>query len=219
MKTKAVLLKLAIIALQLASLAILFVVQVRLVIWAEQTYSLEKSNFPWTAAMLLTLIPLTLIAAIFYRTLKRLRTGSKAQVFILGAILFLVGVIGARGVMQLNNFLKAGNHSTAIASLQKIHKAQSDFKAKNNKYALLQELVDAKLIRPNYLTEEGTRGYKYSDTDISAETFCIHADRIKNGMGNKDFHVTESGEIRFIEAQVKGTVPRGQGKSFYSSEE
>ena len=211
---KAVLLKLAIDALQLASLAILFLIHVRFVMWAEETYSLENSDFAWAAAMLFTLISLALLSAVFYRTLKRLWAASKAQVIALGAVLFLIGIVGTLGVMQLNRFLKAGHHSTAIASLQQIQKAQNEFKAKYKKYATLQELVEVELIRPSYLTEEGTQGYKYSDTDISADTFCIHADRIKNGMGNKDFHVTESGDIRFIETRINGTVPRGQGRAY-----
>lgn len=74
--------------LKLLPLAILLFVYLRLVHWTEQTYSLEKLDFPWLAAMMLTLIPLTLIAALFYSGLKSLWAASKAQVMAIGIVLF-----------------------------------------------------------------------------------------------------------------------------------
>lgn len=205
--------------LKLVPLAIVLIAYLYFVGRTEQDYAFENADYPWVATMLLTVIPLMLIAAIFYRTLKGLWIASKAQVIALGIVLFFIGMAGTRVVMQLNNPIRIGHHPTVIASLQEIYRAQNQFKTTYKKYATLQELVEVELLRPNYLSEDGVRGYKYSGSDISADTFCIHADRVKSGMGNRDFNITESGEVRFIETRVKGTVPRGQGeKAFVYSE-
>lgn len=121
--------------------------------------------------------------------------------------------------MQLNHFFKAGYESVAISSLKKLYVAQHKFKAINKKYATLRELAEAQLIPQSFLHEEGTRGYNYSVSDISALTFCLHADRIKNGMGNRDFLLTESGELCYIVTRIKGTVLKGTGEKLYSIEE
>jgi hypothetical protein len=219
MKTKAVLLKLEafieFLFLKLAPLVIIFFAHLHLVNWTEGIFNWEDADYPWIAAMLLTLIPLMLIAGIFHRTVSNSWKLSKWSVIFPAIILLFIGTCGSRALMQLNNYLKAGHHTAAIYSLQEIHKAQMAFKARKNTYATLQELAEAGLIDSGLLDEKGVSGYRFFNSDINSDTFCIHANRVKNGMGNKDFHITESGEIRFIKARIKGTVPRGQGTSLF----
>ncbi len=206
-------------ALKLIPLILLFLCYINFVSWVEETFFFERTVYPWVVAMILTGLPASLIVALFYRSLKRSWQSSKPQVVFFFIVLFLLGTIGSRVLMQLNGYLRFEHDSGAIASLQEIYQAQYDFKTTHKKYATLQELVEAQLIQPSLLGKEGTRGYKYSDSDISATTFCLHADRIKNGTGNRDFLITESGEIRFIETRIKGTVTRGGGKRLYSDTE
>ncbi len=218
MKTKAVVLKLVILALQLASLVIIFLVHFRLVFWVDQTYSLENSDFALVAAMGLTLTPLALLAVVFYRWLKRRWTSSKPDVIALSFVLLFFGTMWTWGLFTLNKLLKHGHHASVIQSLQVIHKAQADFKTRHNRYATLRELIDTELLHPNLLKEEKIPGYRFSESDISTDTYCIHADRTMNGSGYRDFNLTESGDIRFIETRLKGTVPRGVGENLYSVE-
>lgn len=196
---------------KLVPLIALLPTQIYFVSWAEERWFLEKTDFAWLAALLFTLPALMMIAAIFATSLKRKWQTSPQQVVAIGIVLLFFGTIGSRGVMQLHRLLSYGRQIEAIEALGKIHRAQNDFKAQKNKYATLQELVDAQLLHSRYLQSEGTKGYQYSASDISATTYCIHADRLQNGSGNRDYHITETGDIRFIESRIKGTVSRGQG--------
>lgn len=203
---------------KLIPLIILTLGHIRFVGWMEQVYFFEKSVSPWGAAVILTLIPLGLIAGLSFRSLKQMWPNSRANVVGWGIVLLLVGTFGSRTIMQLTGYIRFEHDSRALASLEDIYKAQNEFKSKHQNYATLQELVEARLIRPSLLSAEGTRGYKYSASDLTATTFSIHADRLKHGMGNRDFLITESGELRYIETRLKGTVPRGLGEKLYSIE-
>jgi len=205
------------LVLKFIPLILLFWGHIHFVNWAEETYFFEKTNYPWLAAMILTALPTSFIVALFYRSLRQSWQSSKLQVMFFFIVLFFLGTIGSRVLMQLTGYLRFERDSGAIASLQEIYQAQNRFKAAHKKYATLQELAEAQLIQPRFLGEKGTQGYKYSDSNVSITTFCIHADRIKNGMGNKDFLITESGELHFIETRTKGTVLRGQGEKFYGN--
>ena len=216
MKTNAIVLKIVIPALQLASLIIIFIVHFRLVVWAEQTYALENSDFALVAAIGLTLVPLALLATVFYRWLKRRWASTKLDVFVLSLVLLFFGTVWTWGIFTLNKFLKHGHHTSVIQSLEKIHKAQNDFRTIHNRYATLRELIDTDLLHPNLLKEEQIPGYRFSESDFSASTYCIHVDRTINGSGYRDFNMTESGEIRFIETRAKGTVRRGQGELLHN---
>lgn len=197
---------------KLVPLIALLPTQIYFIIWVEERWAVGRSFFfAWPVALLYTLPPLLVIAAIFASSLKRKWQASHLEVIAIGTVLLFFGTIGSYTVMTLHKMLNRGRETAAINTLVEIHRAQNEFKAQKNKYATLQELVEEKLLPLNYLNEKGKQGYQYSASDISATTYCIHADRLQNGSGNRDYHITETGDIRFIESRIKGTVPRGQG--------
>ncbi|HEX4947198.1 MAG TPA: hypothetical protein VFZ34_11065 [Blastocatellia bacterium] len=187
MKINAVVLKYAVLALQIASLAALFFVHGGIVLWVEDAYPVENSDFVGIAIIGLTLIPMGLLAVLFHRPLKRRWTTSRISVIALGSVLFVWGLAYTWGFFTVSKFIKYGHESTVIASLEEIYRAQIGFKAETGRYATLQELVDKTFLHPSYLSEKKLPGYKLSESGIAADTFCIHADRVKDSMGNRDF--------------------------------
>lgn len=219
MKTNAVVLKFVFPVLQLAAVAILFISYLGFVFWVDENYSPQNSDFALIATMGLTLIPLIFLALVFYSWVKGRWETDKTGVMVLGIFLFLGGILGTHTLMRLNTLLKYGHESSAIQALREIYRAQADFKMKYNRHATLQELIDTTYLHPSYAGEYKPRGYKLSVTDVSATTFCIHADRIKPGSGTRDFSLSETGDIRFINTRLKGTVARGQGELLYNLSE
>jgi hypothetical protein len=53
-------------------------------------------------------------------------------------------------------------------------------------------------------------GYVYSSSDITAKTYCVHADRANEKCGSRDFIVCEDGVIRFIESENRGAAKGGR---------
>ena len=63
-----------------------------------------------------------------------------------------------------------------------------------------------------YRENQVVSGYCFSSSDVSSKTFCIHADRAKKSSGERDFNISEDGEVRMIYSEIIGTVARGKGK-------
>ena len=53
--------------------------------------------------------------------------------------------------------------------------------------------------------------YVYSDTDVSADVYCVQATRQSNGSGDRDFNITEKGIVNYVKSATKNPVPRGEG--------
>jgi hypothetical protein len=189
------------------------------VIWVEKTWYLEKAFSILLVAPCLTLFPLAGIAVIFADVLKRSWQSSPAQVIGIGVVLLFFGSIYSLASLQLPLRLRHENDVRAVNSLEGIYRVQQSHKAQKNTYATLQELVEEELILPSYLGKNGNQEYQFSASEITADTFCIHADRIESASGNRDYHLTETGEIRFIETRLKGTVPRGKGQILGQAQE
>jgi hypothetical protein len=54
----------------------------------------------------------------------------------------------------------------------------------------------------------------HDDVERASDTYCVHADRESGKSGYRDYNVTESGEIRYIESETDGTVPRDGGRPY-----
>ena len=104
-----------------------------------------------------------------------------------------------------------GRDLAAMESLRTIHAAQADFYRLKDRFGTLKELAGMGLIGEPYTTRKPVSGYIYSVTDISSDTYCAHADRVSGELGHRDYNVIESGEIRYIESESNGTVPRNGG--------
>jgi len=106
---------------------------------------------------------------------------------------------------------KLGRHTAVIESLRTIHMRQADFLRLNGRFATLKEMADLGLIDMNYEIGKPVYRYIYSESDISSDTYCVHADRESGTAGYRDYNISESGEIRYIESETSGTVPRNAG--------
>lgn len=133
-------------------------------------------------------------------------------------VISIIGIMAAVAIPRLNAYLKQGRETAAIQSLQEIHRAQASFYNSKGKYGSLTDLVTAELLRPSFGEGKTIGGYKYTTSDVSSNTFTIHADRSSDGDGYSDFNVTEKGDIYKIENKTKGSVPRGEGQLVGSGE-
>ncbi len=110
----------------------------------------------------------------------------------------------------------------AAATLRSFCSAENSFKARKDRFGTLKELADDGVIDPRHAGGKPIKGYIYSDSDVTESTYCIHADRQPNETTHwysfiwddgpqKDFNITEDGEVSFIKSRTRGTVARGQG--------
>lgn len=116
----------------------------------------------------------------------------------------------------------SGWEAFVAGSLRSFHAAEMAFKARKVRFGTLKELADDGLIDPRHAGGRPIKGYIYSDSDVTESTYCIHADRQPNETTHwysfiwddgpqKDFNITEDGEVSFIKSRTRGTVARGQG--------
>jgi prepilin-type N-terminal cleavage/methylation domain-containing protein len=134
-------------------------------------------------------------------------------------VISIIGIIAAIAVPSLQNYLKSGRETGAINSLRSIHNSQAHYNSVKNKFGTLRELTDNGFITDkSYASGQPVSQYIYSDSDVSVDTYCVHADRQSNGSGNRDFNVTEDGVVYAIESPTKGTVARGAGVPISSTE-
>jgi hypothetical protein len=94
------------------------------------------------------------------------------------------------------------------------HNSQAQYQATKQRFGSLKELNEAGYIDLDKASGRPVDGYIYSTSDVTAETYCAHADRANDKCGGRDFIVCEDGIIRFVESAVKGTVKRGEGRPF-----
>jgi prepilin-type N-terminal cleavage/methylation domain-containing protein len=127
-------------------------------------------------------------------------------------VISIIGIMAAVAIPQLNAYLKRGRETAAIQSLQEIHRAQASYYSTKGKYASLNDLVELEFLKKTFGESKVISGYTYSSSDVSTNTFTIHADRVSDGDGYSDFNITEKGDVYKIENKTKGSVPRGQGQ-------
>jgi hypothetical protein len=100
-----------------------------------------------------------------------------------------------------------------------IHRGQAEFLRLKGRLGTLKELADSGLIEKEYAAGKPINGYIYSETGLSSDTYCVHADRESGKSGYRDYNITESGEIRYIESETNGTVPRNGGRPMHTAPE
>jgi hypothetical protein len=143
-----------------------------------------------------------------------IRTGGK-QLAIIGAIASAPGIlltIASLPSCGYNHHYKSGRDSAAIQTLYAIHNVQAQYQTIHSRFATLEELAAKGMIDAKYSARRPISGYIYSSSDITAETYCVHADRANGRCGYRDFVVCDDGIIRFIESETKGAVRRGEGQ-------
>lgn len=134
---------------------------------------------------------------------------------IAGIVTSIVGLlliaIAAIAIPQLNQMLPIGRENATIETLKTIHQAEASFFTGNNRYGTLKELAASEGIKSSVVNGRTIAGFIYTEAEISDKTYCIQATRASDSMGRRDFNVTESGVIHYIEAKQPTMVPCGQG--------
>jgi hypothetical protein len=127
------------------------------------------------------------------------------------------GILAAILVPQMIHASQYGRESAAIQTLRTIHDIEMNFEAMNSRFATLDELAKSSLIDRNYSGGNAVSGYGYSSSDVSQETYCVHAVRTGGSVASRDFVICEDGIIRFAESKTPGLVKRGEGAQLGSS--
>ena len=134
-------------------------------------------------------------------------------------VISIIGIIAAIAVPSLQRYLKSGRETGAINSLRSIHQEQAQYNSSKGRFGTLKDLVDFELLDKSYASGKPVSQYIYHDSDVSADEYCVHADRESNGSGDRDFNITEKGIVQYIKSPTKGTVARGEGTPISASEE
>ena len=123
----------------------------------------------------------------------------------------IIGIMAAVAIPNLLRYLKTSRETAAIETLQNIHKSQAQFNGTRGRFATLKELVDDELLEKSYASGQPVNGFIYTDSDVTADTYCVHADRQSDSTANRDFNITERGVVHYVESKTKGTIARGEG--------
>src|SRR5215470_6240040 len=141
-----------------------------------------------------------------------IRTGAK-RLAILGVIASAPGLlITIASLPSCSIYDTYGcRESGPTQTLHTIHNSQEQYFATLSRLATLEELAASEMVDAKYAGGRPISGYVYSASDITAKTYCVHADRANDKCGSRDFIICEDGIIRFIESENKGGVRRGEG--------
>lgn len=157
------------------------------------------------------------IAALFIFLLPRTgrRVSSPGLWTVGGVVALLCASMTYLMLSEMPYRIAASNENNAIGMLENLYKAEFQFREKTKRFGTLAELANEGLVGKPLASGQTIHGYKFTNSNITANTFCLHADRVENTSGFRDLHVTEKGEYRGITSEIKGTVPRGHGKNVF----
>ena len=142
-----------------------------------------------------------------------IRTGAK-RLAILGVVASAPGLLITIASLPSCSIYRTHpcRESAPTQTLRTIHNSQAQYYATRSRFATLGELAASEMIDTAHANSSPISGYVYSSSDVTVETYCVHADRANDKCGSRDFVICEDGIIRFIESETKGAVRRGEGK-------
>jgi len=140
-----------------------------------------------------------------------IRTGGK-RLAILGVIASVPGLLLTIASLPSCGIIRDYSRElAAIQTLHTIHQNQTQYHNLHSRFATLEELAANEMIDAAYAGGRPISGYVYSASDITAKTYCVHADRANDKCGSRDFIVCEDGIIRFIESKKKAQCGEARG--------
>src|SRR5215468_6838557 len=166
------------------------------------------------AALLLGLIGLLELAWVLMENIKASPCGGPLteHYFSIPSLLgFTLGLLTIASLPSCGFHHGPGREIMAINSLRTIHQNQATYYAICSHFATLEELAAFGLLDAEYACGREISGYVYTSSDVTAETYCAHADRANDKCGRRDFIVCEDGIIRYTESNSRGTVKRDEG--------
>ena len=129
-------------------------------------------------------------------------------------VIGIMVMVAATVYSQLQDMVRVSREIDVADILKGLHDSQLRYNSAKGRFGTLKELTEAGFITDlRYASGKPVNRYIYSDSDVSADTYCLHADRVSNSSGNHDFNISEDGIIYFIKSKTKGTVARGAGTS------
>src|SRR5215468_10487584 len=131
-------------------------------------------------------------------------------------LIVVLGISAAIAGPRLIARLKMEREAATINSLRTIHEIEMQFKELNHRFATLEELAESAPLDRKYTGGKVARGYVYSTSVVSAESYCVHAVRASGAIAHRDFVICEDGIIRFVEQKTPGLVKRGEGVALTS---
>lgn len=141
------------------------------------------------------------------REIMRMLPAYITIVLVLVAVTFLLPVLM---MFPRTECVLVSPEGRVIATLRSLHNVQAEFQASKERFGTLQELASMGLIDSRYASGQPVAGFVYSD-EISAQTYCIKANRSKDSVRSGDFNVIEDGEIRYVESTTLGSAVCGKG--------
>ncbi len=144
------------------------------------------------------------------------RRAGSPSIWILGIVISLVGFGMAYILLDVMPRRVAHmNENNALGVLENIYQSEIQFREKKARFGTLAELANEGLEGKSLADGEAIQGYKFTSSDVTDKTFCIHADRVENTSGFSDFNITETEDYRSIKSEIRGSVPRGQGQDAF----
>ena len=175
--------------------------------WQSLTYQ------RWIIA---TLVAIIVATAFIYLTRPTSHYGGSPGIWTLGIVVAFIGfgmVHLLLGTMPRR--MAHINESNALGVLENLYKAEFKFREKTQRFGTLAELANEGLVGQPLAAGKTIWGYQFTSSDVTDKTFCIHADRVENITGFRDFNITETEDYRSIKSDIKGTVLRGQGQDAF----
>ncbi len=108
----------------------------------------------------------------------------------------LVMAISSTTAVSFRGDLQSGRETAVLQTLRTIHNNQAQFQAMKGCFGSLKELNKAGLIDEIYASGQTIHGYKYSSSNVTADTYCVRAQRANPSCGGRDFIVCEDGDVR-----------------------
>lgn len=162
-------------------------------------WALQKASWHW----------------LYVLTTSRIDTGHRYEwiaVFAVSlAIPALIMTLSSVMALSFRGDLQQGRETAAVQTLRTIHNNQAQFQVMKQRFGTLKELNKAGLIDEIYASGQTIYGYKYSSSNVTADTYCVRAHRATPICGDRDFIICEDGDFRYSQSSTITILKRGEG--------